>query len=170
MRIKKVNSDYEIKPFDCGDADLNGFLLNDAKSYAEKKIAYTFVFENDEGDIIAYYSLLNDKVTKMEASNAAWRKVKKLFPHNKHFGSYPSIKIGRFAVDKRFRSQGFGHKLMKILKDALAHKDTDSAFRFLTVDAYLSAVPFYVRNGFLPLTSDDDDQHTRLMYYDMMEM
>lgn len=170
MFIKKVNSDYDIKPFDCGDADLNGFLLNDAKSYAEKKIAYTFVLEDDEGNIIAYYSLLNDKIAKVESSNAAWRKVKKLFPHDKHFGSYPAIKIGRFAVDNRFRGEGMGSKLMKILKDALAHKDTDSAFRFLTVDAYISAVPFYVKNGFLPLTSDDDDKHTRLMYCDMMEM
>ena len=44
------------------------------------------------------------------------------------------------------------------------------AFRFITVDAYLSAVPFYEKNGFLHLTKKDEDEHTRLMYFDMMEI
>ena len=43
-------------------------------------------------------------------------------------------------------------------------------FRFITVDAYLSAVPFYEKNGFLHLTKKDEDEHTRLMYFDMMEI
>ena len=45
-----------------------------------------------------------------------------------------------------------------------------SAFRFITVDAYLSAVPFYEKNGFLHLTKKDEDEHARLMYFDMMEI
>ena len=45
-----------------------------------------------------------------------------------------------------------------------------SAFRFLTVDAYLTAIPFYEKNGFKLLLSDDANEHTRLMYFDMMEL
>ena len=45
-----------------------------------------------------------------------------------------------------------------------------NTFIFITVDAYLSAVPFYERNGFLHLTKRDEDEHTRLMYFDMMEI
>ena len=33
MRLIELTSDYEIKPFDCGDAALNGFLRNDAKLF-----------------------------------------------------------------------------------------------------------------------------------------
>jgi hypothetical protein len=44
------------------------------------------------------------------------------------------------------------------------------AFRYITVDAYLSAVPFYEKNGFVHLTKKDEDEHTRLMFYDMMEV
>ncbi len=62
-----------MKPFDCGDADLNGFLLQDAKMYQEKKLAYTFVLEENE-HIVAFYGLLNDKVTKSESGNTSWRK------------------------------------------------------------------------------------------------
>ena len=33
-----------------------------------------------------------------------------------------------------------------------------------------SAVPFYEKNGFVNLTKKDEDEHTRLMFYDMMEV
>ena len=169
MEIIKLTADYEMKPFDCGDADLNGFLLNDAKLYAEKQLAYTFILENG-GEIVAYYSLLNDKISKSEASNATWRKMKKQFPHAKHFSSYPAIKIGRFAVARNYEGQGIGRKLMMLIKDNLASRETDSAFRFLTVDAYLSAIPFYEKNDFKMLLSNDEDKHTRTMYFDMTHL
>lgn len=56
------------------------------------------------------------------------------------------------------------------LKHILNTEETYSTFRFLTVDAYLSAIPFYEKNGFKMLISDDKNKHTRLMYFDMMEM
>ena len=40
----------------------------------------------------------------------------------------------------------------------------------ITEYADLSAVPFYEKNGFLHLTKKDEDEHTRLMYFDMMEI
>lgn len=33
-----------------------------------------------------------------------------------------------------------------------------------------SAVGFYAKNGFEELTRKEEDEHTRLMYFDMMEM
>ena len=47
---------------------------------------------------------------------------------------------------------------------------THSAFRYLTVDAYHSAIPFYEKNGFRQLTQKEADEHTRLMFFDMMEI
>ena len=40
----------------------------------------------------------------------------------------------------------------------------------LTVDAYLNAVPFYEKNGFRSMNAEDNDPHTRLMYYDLMDI
>lgn len=170
MVIVYLDNTYKMKPFDCGDADLNGFLLNDAKVYAEKKLAYTYILEDENHRIVAYYSLLNDKVSKRDTTNATWRKVKKLFPHPKHFNSYPAIKIGRLAVSKDYNGQGIGSKLMNQIKRSLFENESYSAFRFLTVDAYLSAIPFYEKNGFKMLMSEDEDKHTRTMYFDMMEI
>lgn len=53
MELIRLTSDYNLKRFDCGDEDLNGFLLDDAKNFLEKRIAKTFIIE-DEGRIVAY--------------------------------------------------------------------------------------------------------------------
>ena len=143
--------------------------MHDAISYAEKKLAYTFILQ-DQGNIIGYYSLLNDKISRQDVANAIWRKVKKLFPHGKHFSSYPAVKIGRLAIASRYKGKGIGRNLIKIIKMTLSETQTISAFRFLTVDAYLSATAFYEKNGFRMMVADDDDRHTRLMFFDMMEL
>ena len=169
MKLIKLTSDYELKPFNCDDTDLNNFLTEDAKNFINKRIGNTFLLM-DNDHIAAYFCLFNDKISRIEASNAAWRKVKKQFPHKKHFNSYPAIKIGRFAVSVKYHHSGLGSKLMWALKHILNTEETYSTFRFLTVDAYLSAIPFYERNGFKMLVSEDNDKHTRLMYFDKMEM
>ena len=97
MQLTRLASDTEIAAFDCGDEDLNGFLLNDAKAFMQKKIANTFLLSDGE-KVVAYFSLLTDKISKTEAANSNWRKLRSKFPHEKHFNSYPAIKIGRFAV------------------------------------------------------------------------
>lgn len=169
MEIVRLTAESQLGAFDCLDEDLNSFLMHDAISYAEKKLAYTFILQ-DQGNIIGYYSLLNDKISRQDVANAIWRKVKKLFPHGKHFSSYPAVKIGRLAIASRYKGKGIGRNLIKNIKMTLSETQTISAFRFLTVDAYLSATAFYEKNGFRMMVADDDDRHTRLMFFDMMEL
>ena len=49
-------------------------------------------------------------------------------------------------------------------------RNNKTGCRFLTVDAYLDAVPFYEKNGFHRMNAEDNDPHTRLMYYDLMDI
>ena len=169
MEVISLTPDYELTDFDCGDDQLNKFLFEDAKPSLELRIANTFILE-DDGRIVAYLCLLNDKVSKDEIIGSRWKKIRANFPKDKQFRSYPTVKIGRFAVSKDYRGQNIGSWLMDMVKDMLHHSSSHSAFRYITVDAYLSAVPFYEKNGFVHLTKKDEDEHTRLMFYDMMEM
>lgn len=169
MKIVPLTLDYHLTEFDCGDSDLNEFLLEDAKHFLEKRIANTFILE-DNGHIAAYFCLLNDKVSRQEITNSRWKKIKDSFPENKRFRSYPTIKIGRFAVSQDYRGQNVGSDLMDKLKILLKNEGSRSAFRYITVDAYLSAIPFYEKNGFVTLTKKEEDEHTRLMYFDMLEI
>lgn len=68
-----------IDDFDCGDNDLNKFLSEDAFDFQEKRIANTFVLE-DSGKIVAYFCLLNDKISRLEIINSRWRKIKDVHP------------------------------------------------------------------------------------------
>ena len=59
MILVELTTDHDLKPFDCGDADLNGFLMDNAKLFAEKRIGKTFLLM--DGDVIAaYFCLFND--------------------------------------------------------------------------------------------------------------
>lgn len=169
MNLVRLTSDYELTSFDCGDDQLNKFLFEDAKPSLALRIANTFILEDDDR-IVAYFCLLNDKVSKDEIIGSRWKKIKTNFPKDKQFRSYPTIKIGRFAVSKDYRGRSIGTQLMALIKDFLHEHPAHSAFRYITVDAYLSAVPFYEKNGFVHLTKKDEDEHTRLMFYDMMEV
>ena len=56
MKLIRLTKDTIIKSFDCGDADLNDFILNDAKAFLSKRIAYTFLIIDGE-NIVAYITL-----------------------------------------------------------------------------------------------------------------
>ncbi|MBR6002074.1 MAG: GNAT family N-acetyltransferase [Bacteroidales bacterium] len=169
MRLIRLTPEYQFGDFDCGDSDLNDFLVEDAKPFLDKRIANTYILE-DEDRIVAYFCLLNDKISRLEVTNSRWKSIKDSFPEGKRFRSYPSIKIGRFAVSRHYRGQRIGSELISTIKYLLGNGQNLSAFRFITVDAYLSAIHFYEKNGFKILSQKEEDKHTRLMYYDMMEV
>ena len=118
MRLVRLTPNYELPGFDCGDGDLNKFLLDDAKPSLELRIANTFILEEDDGRIVAYFCLLNDKVSKDEIIGSRWKKIRSSFPKDKQFRSYPTIKIGRFAVSLDFRGRNVGTDLMDMIKSA----------------------------------------------------
>jgi GNAT superfamily N-acetyltransferase len=84
-------------------------------------------------------------------------------------GSYPAVKIGRLGVATSHRGEGIGTDIVSAVKQMLINRQSVSATRFLTVDAYLSAVPFYEKNGFrLLLNTPCED--TLPMYFDLMQL
>lgn len=173
LTLLKLNHDYDIKPFDCGDADLNGFLFDDSKNYLNELMAVTYVFEY-EGQTAAYFCLLNDKVT-FDTSDIEEKKFwnrfnrKNRIPNPKRRQNYPAVKIGRLAVSKNHEGQGIGRLILDSVKNLLLTKN-DIACRFITVDAYETAFAFYQKNGFDFLSSEDEGEHTRLMYYDLKQL
>ena len=169
MELLRLTTGHNLKHFDCGDKNLNDFLHDDALKFTEKRIANTFIL-SDNGNIAAYFCLLNDKISQQESANNKWKKLKKDFPEDKRFSSYPAIKIGRFAVSKEYKGQSIGSDLMAMLKDMLHRSSNHSAFRYLTVDAYISATGFYEKNGFKILSPKVVNDSTHLMFFDMMEL
>jgi len=98
LSLIKVNNNTIIKPFDCGDDDLNDFLHSKSVFYSNELLATTYLLE-DENDTIAFFSLFNDNVRVEEtdfASKSAWKRfLSDIVSHPKrHFKYFPAIKIG----------------------------------------------------------------------------
>ena len=168
MQLVPLTPNYPLTAFDCGDDDLNSFLFDDAKQAQELRIANTFILE-DEGRIAAYFCLLNDRISRSEITGSRWKKIKAKFPVSKQFRSYPCIKVGRFAVSLEYRGQSVGRWLMSILKERLNVGQNQSAFRYITVDALQSAMPFYEKHRFQKMVSSEQDE-TILMFFDLKSM
>ncbi|MBF0459606.1 MAG: GNAT family N-acetyltransferase [Nitrospirae bacterium] len=147
--VIRLSADYSIKPFDCGNADLNEFLFKDAVEHAKELLAVTYLFE-EEDCTKAYFSVLNDSVRRLDADSVNLFKKKLLhdIPHKKRsYHSYPAVKIGRFAVHKDFHNNNIGTELMDYIKRIFLDSDI-AGCRFITVDSYGDSVGFYLKNGF----------------------
>ena len=72
--IRKLEDNETIKSFDCGDADLNDFIINEAHHYRKALLAVTYIFEDKEtGNVIGYFSLANDRISLTDFNNMTWR-------------------------------------------------------------------------------------------------
>lgn len=55
----QLSEDSDIKPFKCADADLNEFLLEDAKHFQRELMAVTYLIEHiEQNRTAAFFSLL----------------------------------------------------------------------------------------------------------------
>ena len=173
FKFIRLNPEDAVKSFDCGDADLNDFILNHAREFQKFLLAVSYACVNSQtGKVYAYCSLANDKVAitdfKDKTEFNRFRK-KRGFPNEKRLKSYPAVKLCRLGVDVDAKGQRIGSTILNYVKWMFT-RNNKTGCRFLTVDAYLDAVPFYERNGFRFMNAEDDDPHTRLMYYDLMDI
>lgn len=169
----RLNPSNIVKKFSCGDDDLDDFILRRASAFQKHLLSVSYAYVDDvSGRILAYCSLANDKVAitdfKDKAEFNRFRK-KRGFPNEKRLKSYPAVKLCRLGVDMTAKGQRIGTTILNYIKSMFVIENKTGC-RFLTVDAYLNAVPFYERNGFRFMTQDDDDPHTRLMYFDLLDI
>lgn len=168
--IRRLRRKEAVESFDCGDADLNDFILKESMLYRQALLAVSYVMESkqDSSDVSAYFSLANDKVSlnDFESKTEFNRFRKHRFVNEKRLKSYPAVKICRLGVDLSMKGQSVGTFLLNFIKSYFVINNKTGC-RFLTVDAYADAIPFYLKNGFIPLNDEDADVDTRLLYFDL---
>ena len=122
-------------------------------------------------DIAAYFCLSYDGLTRTtiltEEEKALWNKVGRKIPNSKRRKTYPAVKIGRLAVSKKFAGLGLGKQLLLGVREMYINQQHHAGCRFITVDAYRSALDFYKKNRFRYLTTKDENEDTRAMYFDL---
>jgi hypothetical protein len=167
--IRKLLPDEHITSFDCGDDDLNDFILNESSLYRQALLAVSYVLETRNAhQVIGYFSLANDKISlsDFESKTEFNRFRKHKFVNEKRIKSYPAAKICRLAIDKTMAGCGLGSFILYFISNSFII-DNKTGCRFITVDAYKRAIPFYMNNDFQYLNADDKEDHTRLLYFDL---
>lgn len=173
LQLVRLTENYKIKPFDCGNPDLNDFLVHDAQGYHRQLISVTYLLESNS-DTVAFFSLSNDKVTTDDTTRTFLNRFKRKLPRSKHRKDYPAVKIGRLAVSKEHCGQRHGTRILNYVKQ-LFITNNRTGCRFITVDAYAPARTFYEKNGFDYFRPADktrklQDTDTVLMYFDLQTL
>lgn len=163
LPFTRLDPEIQLPEFDCGDDDLNEFFYIDALKWQNELLSVTYYLEAN-GMTILYFSLANDKILADTLPKNFWRKVKGKFPHSKHRKDYPAVKIGRFAVNKAFSRtpQHWGSNALNFIKEWMV-SDNKTGCCFLTVDAYPTAVPFYLKNGFRFLGEGEEKLYQKFL-------
>ena len=188
---------HECFPFDCGDADMNDFFLNDAIPYAAFKMgrSYCFRLKDNPKHIICIFTVSNDSIRIYDLPRSRRDYMLKITHHQKRLNRYPGILIGRIGVSKDFARQSVGSEVLDFIKEWFADESNKSGCRFVIVDAVNTpdVLSFYQRNGFRFLFStelqedlytdppkDEEERHersqsprhlnTRIMYFDLLTL
>lgn len=172
-QFRRFNPNDSTKSFDCGNADLNDFLLEEhpsgsnAKHHTNELLAVTYVIEDIERDkTIAYFSLLNDKIDRYITDEKVWKRMLKNIPYAMRRSSQPAVKLGRLAVSLDYQHKGWGPNILNALKYWFTNGNKTGC-RYITVDALIDKVGFYEKYGFNILVTPKEGDETVLMYYDL---
>ena len=168
--LRKLEEGETLNSFNCGDAELNDFILSKASEYRKTLLAVSYVLE-ENGNPIAYFSLSNDNLSAeiFESKTNFNRQMRKRFVNEKRRKHFPAVKIGRFAVDKSYESSGVGRYLISLIKSSTI-TNQKSGCRFITVDAYNDAIGFYEKNGFVMVNAFNPEKRTQPMYFDLAQL
>ncbi len=169
LSLFRLPPNHNFKPFDCGDSDLNEFLLESSIDYMTRLLSVTYIIETDEWTK-AFFSVSNDKISIKEMPSKEFEeKFQDPMPEGKKYRSYPAVKIGRLGVNNTFQRQGFGGKMLDYIKYMFIDNNRTGC-QYITVDAYAQSLKFYLDNGFKYLTDKDVGRDTRQMYYNLMDL
>jgi len=142
-RIEKLRRNHAIDAFDCGQTDLNLWLLKHALPNQAAHAAQTYVGLVD-GVVVGYYSLA---VAQVEYADAPARLRKGLARH-----PVPVMLLARLAVHKDWQKKGVGRGL---LKDAVLRTVQAAGIRGLAVHAKDDhARRYYEQFDFAPSPAD----------------
>lgn len=168
MKIEQIPSDelqiilltkrHELTSFSSKNDDLNDFLKNDALGDQENMVNKTYLCCWKKS-FIGYFSMVADTIEVQAIHESDGIRG---YPYHK----YPSIKIARLAVDKKFERKGIGRFLvLAAIGLAMAVSELIGC-RYLTVDSKLESISFYEKLNFKIVEKYRRSEYPK-MYLDM---
>ena len=163
IRLSDTIPSSELNKFHCRDGMLNQFLRRKARKHLSEMLAITYLVYDLQHNLVGYYTLSSDTMPATDI-------IQSRFQNGKLYHAYPAIKIGRFAIDEKYKGVDLGTDIMDYIKLRFSTEPQNVASRFLLVDAYNidKVIEFYKdKNGFEFWTKKDRYDDTRVLYYDL---
>ncbi len=135
LRIERLGAQHQRRPFDCGNADLNQFLSQQAGQLARKNFCKTYVAV--AGDGVAVLGFVSVSVGQAQTAQLPAQ------PRLPHY-PVPILRIGRLGVDRSQQGKGIG--------------------RYLTAFALRLALEFSQQAGLYAVVVDAKDDKARAFY------
>ena len=159
-RVEKLRREHVLDAFDCGQLDLNAWLIKYALQNQSASSAQTHVGLVNES-VVGYYSLA---VGQVEYSDASERLRKGLARH-----PVPIMLLARLAVHKEWQGKGVGRALLRdaILRTLQASEI--AGIRALVVHAKDDAAKRYYEQ-FDFVSSPTDPLHLFVLLKDLRKM
>lgn len=141
--LAPLDAAHNRATFDCGAAPLNRYLREQVSQDIRRRVTACFVAVTDGNRIAGYYTLASASVLLAELPLNVGKKLPR-------YPTVPAVRMGRLAIDQKFKGQGLGGAL---LADALARAArSEIAAYALIVDAKdETAATFYQHHGFITL-------------------
>jgi GNAT superfamily N-acetyltransferase len=141
LRLVLLGAAHELHGFDCGNDELNRWLIDHALASQKADLARTYLALAGTA-VAGYFSLTTGSVRRESAPSRYMRGM----PRH----PIPTILIARLAVDHRHQGQHLGERLLaEALRLAVVASDSAAA-RLVVVDAIDDqAAAFYRHSGFV---------------------
>jgi ribosomal protein S18 acetylase RimI-like enzyme len=141
-RFEVLTAHHDRRAFSCGVVELDRYFQQQVTQDIRRHVTSYFVAVTANAVVAGYYTLASGSIPITELP----AEIAKRLPR---YPTLPAVRIGRLAVDERFRGQGFGRLL---LWDATVRALRAEQANFtLLVDAKDdAAVAFYRHYGFVP--------------------
>jgi ribosomal protein S18 acetylase RimI-like enzyme len=144
--MEPLNGGHDRAAFACGEEVLDRYLRTQATQDIRRRVATCFVaIEGATGKLAAYDTIASASIPTPQLPPEIIKRLPR-------YPTLPAVRIGRLAVDLRFRGRGLGAAM---LADAASRTlQAPLAVFALLVDAKNEdAVALYQRHGLRPLAS-----------------
>lgn len=143
-RFEHLGQQHNRQDFSCGVEALDRYFRQLANQDFRRSLAVPYVLtEIATGNVIGYYTLSSLSIISTSLPDELTRRLAR-------YKEFPTILLGRLAVDQRYRGQGFGELLLvDALRRCFAISKKMGAMSVVVDAKDDNALTFYERYGFI---------------------
>lgn len=146
FRVELLAASHDRQSFCSGADRLDNYLHSQVTQDVRRRVTACFVAVDDDARIASFYTLASASLLLSDLPSAISKKLPR-------YPSVPVVRLGRLAVDDRYKGRGLGAAM---LADALgrAARAEIAAFALMVDAKDETAAGFYQHHGFMALPSD----------------